>query len=53
MIWRWYSNQRGDVDEETGVSNENLNIYMELASKKMRDEQVIPMFATSIEYVPL
>lgn len=49
-VYRWFSGTQMNADPETGVNIENLNIYMKEGSKKMRYEQIIPMFSRSFEF---
>lgn len=49
-IYKWFSSDRRERDKDTGVLVENLEIYFGEASKKMKDAQIIPMFACSSEF---
>ena len=50
-VYKWFSSDRRERDPDTGVLVENLNIYLNDASK-MKEAQVIPMIASSFEFQP-
>lgn len=50
-IYKWFSNSDANSDPETGVSLQNMQLYMKESSKKMKYESIIPLLAKSFEYV--
>jgi hypothetical protein len=50
-VYKWYSSGDHNVDPETGVVMDNIQIYLKETTKKMRNEQIVPMLANSYEYI--
>ena len=50
-VWKWFSNSNKNCDPETGVQNENMQMYLASAKKKMKYDDIVVMLASSIEYL--
>jgi len=49
LIWKWFTSDRHDKDEDTGIILENLNIYTVEVTKKMKEDQIAPIISCSFE----
>jgi curved DNA-binding protein CbpA len=50
-VYKWFSGERQETDPETNVAVDNLKLYLKETSKKLKQESIIPMFASSLEFV--